>query len=255
MRCQYCNYEVTEQRFTCPACQFPLQQQAQVVGTQLVSTRAHTGLTSLSPGTVTLTKEPEVRPKRPLCVVFALDVSTSMSGAAAREAVAGLRGMIDSLRPLGDLCRMGLVEFNERARTAQQLTCPSQLEVTLDPCDPDGMTNIGDGLKASGTLLASDTRPQAQHVIVLLSDGADTCNSNPISEADGLKASALIASIAYGAGADRKTLRAIASRDDLFFTKATGGTELQEFLKKFGQTMTSSVQMGQPLDRSLSRLN
>jgi len=41
----------------------------------------------------------------------------------------------------------------------------------------------------------------------------------------------------------------------LFFTKATGGTELQEFLKKFGQTMTASVQMGQPLDRSLSRLN
>ena len=74
-------------------------------------------------------------------------------------------------------------------------------------------------------------------------------------EASRLKAAGVaILTIAYGSDADAKTLRAIASSDDLFFSKPAAGSELRDFLRKVGKTLTVSVQTGQELQRTLSQI-
>lgn len=258
MQCQYCGNEVSsaDGRFTCPACEFPLQQNASSTARREAPTLSSTPSRSMRLGTISLSKVPEVHATRMLVAVFALDVSSSMEGEKAREAFAGLKSLVQSLLPLGGQCRFGITEFNDSARITQQLTCPAEAEGLLKVSEPDGMTNIADGLRTAGSLLSCDSHMDASRVIVLLSDGADTSGSSPIREANHLKASGiLILTIAYGKHADETTLRAIASSDDMFYTKPANGSELKDFLSKVGKTLTVSVQMGQQLHRSLSRIS
>ena len=147
MQCQFCGNEVSsaDQRFTCPACEFPLDFEPERM-VSVKSERTSVSLNrSLRVGSISLSKVPELCTRRMLSVVFALDGSGSMQGKKAREAAAGLKLLVQSLVPLGGNCRFGVVEFNDAARVALQLACPAEAQDVLQASDPHGTTNIADG--------------------------------------------------------------------------------------------------------------
>jgi uncharacterized protein YegL len=208
-------------------------------------------------GSVSLTKKGKVYKQRYVDLAFAVDISSSMHGSKFREAIAGLDYLTQSLLPLDDHCQIGVIAFNDTARLAHPLTSPKQLEGRIDIGRPNGATNMDAALRLAGDLFTTHEVPNdADQLIALLSDGQDTCSSSPIEEAARQKADGrLILTIAYGADADHATLRKIASSPDLFFAKGANGHELDTFLKHLGDTMTASVQIGESLSRSLSRIS
>ena len=263
MNCQFCQTPVNPRvDTTCPECGFPVnaEDSSYVAAAAATVPSRQTQLThsqSLRPGSICLTKQNEVLPLLLLLLVFCIDVSGSMVGRKIKEAIRGLMLMKQSLFPLGDKCQMAIVEFNEAAKIAHPLTRPALLEGQPAISEARGGTNIGAGLRLGGKVLKDHVvEGDAHRVLVLLSDGEDTCQSSPVQAATDLKAEgSLIITIGYGKDADHDMLRSIASSPDLCFAKGATGNELETFLKTLGGTMTASIAMGESLDRSLRRLD
>lgn len=262
MKCNYCQHELNPEAKldNCPACGFPVGGESAAAGRTVTLTakslRTQGGVATERPGSLRVTKKSDICRTKYLLILFLIDISLSMKGKKIGEVLAGLAKMVRSLLPLGQKCESGLIEFNEQASVSHSMSPPGELEGKIALSEPDGVTNIGAALRQAGRLFTNhSTESDSEKVMILLSDGDDTCNSLPAEEAATQKADGnLIVTIAYGADADRQLLREIAS-PELFFAKGTDGKELETFLLTLGQTLTASIQTGQDLDRSLSRID
>ena len=262
MRCNYCQAELSPSADldTCPSCGFPVGGESAAASGAVTlpakSLQPQERAGTERPGSLRVTKKSEVCRGKCLLIAFLVDISGSMNGQKIREVLAGLTKMVHFLLPLGQKCEIAIVEFSDQASVAHSLRPPGDLEGKLALSSPDGATNIGAALRLGGTLLANHPIDKdSEQVMILLSDGDDTCSSLPVEEAATQKADGnLIITIAYGDDADRNLLRDIASSPDLFFAKGDGGQELETFLTDLGKTLTASIQTGQAVNRSVSRL-
>jgi len=262
MKCNYCQRELNPEAEldTCPACGFPVGGESAASGKTVTlaakSLQHRDGNATERPGSLRITRKSEVCRTRHLRILLLIDISFSMDGEKIEQVRAALSKMIHFLLPLEQHCSLGVVQFNSRASVAHSWCRPDELEGRIELREPDGATNIGAALRRAGQLFADHPiEKDSEQVIVLLSDGEDTCNSLPAAEAATQKANGnLIITIAYGDDADRELLRDIASSPELFFAKGTDGKELETFLLTLGQTLTASIQTGQDLNRSLSRI-
>jgi tight adherence protein B len=109
-------------------------------------------------------------PRRPLHLVFAVDTSTSMTGAPLAAAVAAGQRLLDAAAS-GD--EVGLVEFDASARTLAPLTTNVDgVRSALSTVTTQYGTSLYDGVARAAALTGRDDG--SRRVVVVLSDGADT---------------------------------------------------------------------------------
>jgi tight adherence protein B len=146
-------------------------------------------------------------------IVLALDTSNSVQGAPLAAAVTAARGFVEKLPPsIG----VGLLTFSDRALVVQPIT--QEHAVILSALDSISATQQGtalfDGVSAAVGMFSTD----AEHNIVLLTDGADVGSTKTL--ADAVAAARghhiTIFTVGLGADADVKVLQR--------FSGETGGT-------------------------------
>jgi len=170
---------------------------------------------------------------RPSDIVLLIDRTSSMGDngrfGPAIAAAEGFLGLIDF-----SAHQVGIVSFsNSQATVEHPLSGEGDavrdaLRAVPPPPAFDLWTDLIAALEGAGDMLASpEARPDAQPVVVLLSDGGHNAlrAGSPIDEAQALKdGGALIVSIGLGvSGASRRTLEAIASRPELYFDAPNAG--------------------------------
>jgi Mg-chelatase subunit ChlD len=156
---------------------------------------------------------------RPVDVMLAIDTSSSMTGAklaAAQRAASTFATLLD-LRPGGD--RAGVVGFDAGALLVQPLTTSrGAVQAGLASLVPAAGTRIDLGLQiATAELTGARSRPDADRVIVLLTDGRATAGSEDAALAEAARARGLgIATWVIGLGGDVDTefLARLAGRPD-----------------------------------------
>jgi Mg-chelatase subunit ChlD len=169
------------------------------------------------------------RPERPVDVILVIDSSSSMAepaeGAeaggltkldAAREAAATFVGLLDLPRD-----RAAVVSFDSIARREVGLTGEAQqLQAALARLVTAQGTRIDFGLAEAAGILAESRRPAALPVVVVLTDGLQAGDSEPVTAvSQSLKAAgARIYAIGLGAAVDEKLLQAVASSPDRFYS-------------------------------------
>ena len=103
------------------------------------------------------------------------------------------------------------------------------LKQGIDSLYPGGGTAMGDGISIATQSLSENTRPDAQKVIVLLSDGMSNVGSDPLIAAGIAKDSNVtIFSVAYGPDADVQTLKSVASLTGGKYYNASTGQDLAD---------------------------
>lgn len=167
---------------------------------------------------------------RALDVVLVIDSSQSMDEPAADggtkldAARRAARGFLDHLEPGRD--RAAIVSFDAEARPASRLLAdPARWSEALAGIRTAPGTRIDLGLGAAWGLLVGEGRPQAQAVVVLLTDGRQDAGA-PVGavehHAQGLRAlSALVYAIGLGDGIDRDLLRRVAGRPQGYLESPT----------------------------------
>ncbi len=185
-------------------------------------------------GSISLIKPVEVFSRMICLVMFLFDISFSMSwNKKFKKAKSGLHRFAKSLTPLGDQCRVGLIEFNDRVLLNLPLSDPAYFERNIQLSEPDGATNILDALSLGGDEFANhSTEGRREELFVVLTDGDDTCHSRDalFDEAAKQKAAGrLVMCIGYGDDAEIDVLRTLAS-PGLCFEKGANGNEIQKFL-------------------------
>lgn len=160
-------------------------------------------------------------------VVLVIDVSGSMSGARLAAAKSSAIKFINKLNPETD--RVGLVSFTDEA------TILSNLSENLDSLanmvgglEANGGTAIDEGLSSGHSIMQNGSRPEAQQVVVLLSDG----QSDPEEAreaANQIKSDNItLLTVGVGEGTDQALLSNLASTsiDYLFSSTNQGLREL-----------------------------
>jgi tight adherence protein B len=114
-----------------------------------------------------------VRPNGPrpsLHLVFAVDTSGSMAGEPITAAIAAGQRLLDAV---GSNDQVGLVEFSDSAQVVAPLTSNvGGVRTALSSLTTRSGTALYDGVATAAKLAGSD--PNAQRIVVVLSDGADT---------------------------------------------------------------------------------
>lgn len=158
----------------------------------------------------------------PVDLMFVIDVSGSMVGVKASNAVIAGQSLVDLQSPLTD--RVGLVSFSDTATLREVLTSNfTQVKNSIQALPFVGGTNIAAGLQvAKQELLDHGRMTSALPVIVLLSDGVSD-RASALTQASQAKASGIrIISIGLGDDADESLLRGIASTSaDYFYSPTT----------------------------------
>ncbi len=159
-------------------------------------------------------------------IVLVLDRSTSMTGdglAAAKVAAQRFVAALDVR-----VHQVGLVSFGSDVRLEAPLGAdPAPAALALQRLTAGGNTNLGGALAAAGQHLQSRRRPDAQPVIVALTDGNDTVGAaDPVAVADGLKGWGVqIHLVGLGTAADAAVLARLASSPG-HVTLAAGPSDL-----------------------------
>ena len=113
-------------------------------------------------------------PERPVDLVIAIDTSGSMAGAPIQAALAAARRLTENVGPSG---KVGLVTFSSGARVVRPLTANvARVRAALAGVGTQSGTALYDGVALAAHTVAAAADPQARHVVVVLSDGADTAS-------------------------------------------------------------------------------
>jgi len=146
--------------------------------------------------------------------------------------------------------RIGLAIFNRSdysptpiAKIIVELGNNSKkLEAGIEKLYPGGSTAMGDGISIATQSLSENTRPDAQKVIVLLSDGISNVGSDPLIAAGIAKDSNVtIFSVAYGPDADVQTLKAVASLTGGKYYNASTGQDLADTFGEIAGVLISPL--------------
>ncbi len=146
-------------------------------------------------------------------VAIVIDVSGSMRGEKLRRAKAAASSFIHSS---DEKSWVSLISFSSGAETIVELSRikenRSKLKKKIDSLSVGGNTNIGAGLEAGLEALFSGSSPPKNPVIILLSDGEHNTGELWPAVEKCVEKEVRVKTIAFGSGADEKTLREIANR-------------------------------------------
>lgn len=164
--------------------------------------------------TVTGIGDPQIQ-TFPIDVVLVMDRSASMAGQTMNDAKVAAMYFCKLLD--GELDQSSLVSFGTTATLDQELTPDHYLTiVAINGLEAGGNTAIGSGIYEAHTELTSSRhRPEAQPVMVLMSDGNHNAGPDPLAAADLAKShGTIIYAIGLGAQVNEQLLMAIASDPD-----------------------------------------
>ena len=139
--------------------------------------------------------------------------------------------------------RIGLVAFSDYAKMLVELDDNSKnLKEGINKLYPEGATAMGDGISIATQSLSENTRPDAQKIIVLLSDGMSNIGSDPLIAAGIAKDNDVtIFSVAYGPDADVQTLKAVASLTGGKYYNASTGQDLADTFGEIAGVLISPL--------------
>jgi len=164
-----------------------------------------------------LSVETLVRSGRPFDVILALDTSNSVQGDPLAAAVSAAR---DFVTKLGPGIPLGLLTFSDHPRVLQGISTDhaSSLQALDSIKQTQFGTSLYDSVVSASELFAGD----AQHNIVLLTDGADVGSRAKLDTAIAAARGKHVAiyAIGFGTKTDPAVLRALATRTGGTFTPA-----------------------------------
>ena len=116
------------------------------------------------------------------------------------------------------------------------------LKQGIDSLYPGGGTAMGDGISIATQSLSENARPDAQKIIVLLSDGMSNIGSDPLIAAGIAKDNDVtIFSVAYGPDADVQTLKSVASMTGGKYYNASTGQDLADTFGEIAGVLISPL--------------
>lgn len=213
--------------------------------------------------TLTGLKRPEViNSKTKQRVVLVRDVSLSMDddnkAIDASKASQGFLSELAQPENRDGFC-VAVVDYAENAEVVSTFTKATDLEGQLTDIRTRACTNITAGLAQARMLLAQTPEPAEgkerflKPVVVLFTDGEHNTGEAPPTEAAQLKQTADLVTVAFGADADLDLLREIANTPEHCY-RCGDGRDLRAFLAAVGETLTSSMQIGQDATQPLGHI-
>ncbi|MCK5125561.1 MAG: VWA domain-containing protein [candidate division Zixibacteria bacterium] len=213
--------------------------------------------------TLTGLKRPDViNSKTKQRVVLVRDVSASMDDDnKAIDANKAIWGFLSELaRPENkDGFYVAVVDYSKNAKVVSDFTKATDLEGQLADIKTLDSTNITAGLALAGNLLSQAPDPIEgkerflKPVVVLFTDGEHNTGEMPYDEADQLKKTADLVTVAFGVDADLGLLQEIANSPEHCY-RCGDGRDLRAFLAAVGETLASSMQMGQDATQPLGNI-
>ncbi len=195
-------------------------------------TGAHQATLQIS---VNTTVDPLEHPRLPMKLSLVVDHSGSMSEDGRLEKVkVGLHALIDQLK---DEDRLSIISFDDTVTIDQPFTSAldrDRLHLVVDNLQPDGGTNIFDGLKAGLDALGEVPENEKQNRVILLSDGLATAGNTSqqaiIEMATGYVSRGIgLTTIGVGTSFDVELMRGLAERgagNFYFIEDASAATEV-----------------------------
>ena len=181
-------------------------------------------------------------------VGVAVDVSLSMKDRDKfKEAFAAFAGLLSQVAAdrYAERFRFARVEFTTSALVTQRFGLASDLLRNLKPSRPRGSTSIGSALEELYDLLlpVRPTDPLAPgNVGFIFSDGDETeWTPDPVAAGEKVKSVSTLVTVCFGKHANRELMRNIASPQCCY---DVGEGNLVQFLKRFGRTLTYTVNRG-----------
>ena len=154
---------------------------------------------------------------------------------------------------------VAVIDFSEQADIIHSLRKATELNGGVKPINPFLGTNITDGLIKALSILKKAVKSSEEGfqylrpVVLLFSDGMHNVGIEPNSAADDIKLQADFVTVAYGADADKKLLKYLASTSQHFY-KCNNGRELRQFLAAVGETMSATMSSGINATEALSKV-
>ncbi|UTF52005.1 vWA domain-containing protein [Natronosalvus rutilus] len=169
-------------------------------------------------------------------IVLVLDRSGSMSSSmtAMKDAAKGLVDELDNA-----VANVGVVSYSSSATLDQKLTSDhGTVKTAIDGLSSSGQTHIVDGVETAQEELTDGTnaRPDAEKIMVVMSDGEHNQGGDPVDAADDAKGEGIeIYTVAFGS-ADESTLQDMASDPwDAHFFQAANENELIDAFSQIGR--------------------
>jgi tight adherence protein B len=168
--------------------------------------------TELGGTTAQVTRLRPLGRRRSLHLVFAVDTSTSMAGRPLAAAIAAGQRLLDAV---GSTDKVGLIAFDDSARTVTPLTGNAQaVQAALPTLTTHHGTALYDGISDAARLTGD--ADGSRRVVVVLSDGDDTTSATSLADLtaalgrDGVEVDAvgLTSSGSYAAGSLRQMAEA-----------------------------------------------
>jgi len=181
-------------------------------------------------------------------VVTVIDRSGSMNDYGKMAAARNAADLFVNFFETGD--HIGVVSFSEFATTDFSLTeisntsnAKAGASNAIRSLLAGGSTAIGRGLQAAANQLASHSDEGDHQVIVLLSDGQEVENSDPLGVARSLPEEIDVYTIALGLDADQALLRQIASVTGGKFLFSPSAGELQKLYTEIVLPITGGTEL------------
>jgi len=183
--------------------------------------------------------------------VLVRDRSGSMSGRKAADASAASRDLVQELarKANQDGFIVSVVDFDDTAGVIHAPQAATRLRGKVKPIQVRGGTNITAGLRRALRILqAAEADRQAdvtylRPVVLCFTDGEHNTGPSPRTVAARLKKVADLVTVAFGADADERLLRALATSSQHFY-RCRKGRELRTFLAAVGVTLTGTLTRG-----------
>jgi Mg-chelatase subunit ChlD/DNA-directed RNA polymerase subunit RPC12/RpoP len=139
--------------------------------------------------------------------------------------------------------RIGLISFSNYAQMLVKLDNNSKnLKEGINKLYPKGATAMGDGILIATQSLSEEARPDAQKIIVLLSDGMSNMGEHPLLAAGIARENDVtIFSVGYGYDPDVQTLKAIASGTHGKYYNALTGQDLANAFNEIADVLISPL--------------
>jgi len=179
-------------------------------------------------------------------VILVADDSVSMSGSNSAELTVAAQKLISELNdPKNkDGFRFSVIRFGSDAHV--EASCISPANTTISFTGSSGTTNAAAGLALAKTEIQNFVpradRRKANPIVIFMSDGCLDESAKAIRIASDLKANfqATIVAVSFGSGADKNTMKHIATSDE-YHAEAEVGS-LSKVFVQVGKTVTNSLQ-------------